>query len=158
MPHPPITYKTVVATYTGPDGAAIAGSLRFIPSATVLDSVGRVVVPPTPITAALNGSGYVEVELACTDVTGTTPTGWVWQLSELFSGGRETTFSLPTAGGSTVYLADLVPPESTEATYAYASQAALDALTARVTALEASVAVANAATVIHPFAIASDLI
>jgi hypothetical protein len=145
--HPPITYKTVTGTYMSPDGAAVAGSVRFVPSAAVLDSTGHVVVAATPITAVL-AAGVLSVELACTDVVGTSPTGWVWQVSELFAGGRETTFQLPSAGGVLVYLADLLPPDSVDESYAYASQAAVAAVDARLVTLES---IDLTAIALHPF-------
>ena len=134
---PPITYKTVVGTYTAPDGTPVAAPLRFIPSKTVYDAAGSVVIPPLPILVSADAFGYFEVELGCTDVAGTTPVGWVWQMTELFPGGREIEFQLPSAGGSTVPLSSLLPVDAVDVTYAYASQASISSLQARVTAIEA---------------------
>ena len=135
---PPITYKTVVGTYTAPNGDPVAGSVRFVPLATVLDPSDNEVIPPLPVTEVLDGAGYFEAQLMCTDVAGTAPTGWAWSLDEDFAGGRKGfVFPLPTAGASTVDLADVLPASSVDVTYAYASQASISSLQARVTAIEA---------------------
>ena len=141
---PPYTYKTVTGTYKDPDGTNVAGSVRFIPSTTVTDTAGNVVVPPTPQTVVLS-SGAFSLDLLCTDDSNTNPTGWVWQVKELFSGGREWEFALSTAHPSTVDLSDLTPATTVDETYTYATLATVAALDARVTAAEGTVADAEAA-------------
>lgn len=148
MPTPPITYRAVQGTYESPDGSPVAGTLRFVPSATVYDSTGNVVVPPTPLLAVLDGSGAFSINLPCTDATGTSPTGWVWQLSELFAGGREVAFQLPESAPPATDITDLIPVEAVPAVFAYASQGSVAALDARVTALEAY---DFTAFTLHPF-------
>lgn len=150
---PPITYKRVEGTYLQPDGFPVAGNVRFIPSSVVLDSVGRVVVNAAPIEVVLDGVGQFAVDLCCTDVTGTTPSGWTWLLTELFPGGRgmlgdPVAFELPSASAGVVDIADLLPVETVAEVYAYASQATVSAVDARLAALEA---IDLAAISLHPF-------
>jgi hypothetical protein len=153
---PPIAYKTVVGTYTAPNGDPVAGAVRFVPLVTVLDPSDNEIVPPLPVTATLDASGHFEVQLMCTDVAGTSPTGWVWSLDERFAGGREEfTFQLPSAGGATVNISDVLPADPIDVTYAYASQASVQAVEARLTALEANATLAAAAYLIHPFVMAN---
>lgn len=140
---PPFAYKTVVGTYKSPDGTNVAGSVRFVPSATVYDSSGNIIVPPTPITATL-ASGALSVLLLVTDDPTTNPTGWTWQVTELFAGGREWEFQLPTASASTVNLADLAPASTVDATWQYVLLAANEAWKAGVEAWQADVEAANA--------------
>ena len=148
---PPIAYKTVQGTYLGPDGSAIAGQIRFVPSVTVHDVTGNIVVAPVPLVETLGASGEFEIALCCTDDPESTPNDWTWQVTELFAGGREYEFQLPTSSPALVNLADLAPVESVEATYAYSPAATVAALTERVTSLEESDVAVVAAVVVHPF-------
>jgi hypothetical protein len=135
---PPIPYKTVSGAYVGPDGAPVAGAaLRFIPSATVVDT---------------DGAGAFSVQLAVTDDPDTQPVGWTWRLSELFPGGREVDFFVPSALPGAVDFADLSPATDVDVRYAYATTATWATLEGRVTSLEATAAIVNAgAVLIHPF-------
>lgn len=151
MSTPPIEYRHVRGRYLAPDGSPVAGSLRLVPTATVYDTVGGVVVAPTPIMVALGDLGTFEVLLAVTDATGTTPTGWAWRCAELFAGGREWDFQLPASSSDPVDLSALAPASAVEASWQYATLAAHGLLEARVEAVEATAAVAEIATVIHPF-------
>jgi hypothetical protein len=149
---PPIPYKTVSGAYVGPDGAPVAGAaLRFIPSATVVDAAGNVVVPPLPITVLTDGAGAFSVNLAVTDDPDTQPDGWTWRLSEMFPGGREVDFFVPSALPGAVDFADLTPATDVDARYAYATTAEMAAIDGRLTDIEAMAAVINAgAVLIHP--------
>jgi hypothetical protein len=150
---PPLPYKTVSGAYVGPDGAPVAGAaLRFIPSATVVDAAGNVVVPPLPITVLTDGAGAFTVDLAVTDDPDTQPDGWTWRLSELFPGGREVDFFVPSALPGAVDFADLTPATDVDARYAYATTASVAGLDGRITSLEATAAIVNAgAVLLHPF-------
>jgi hypothetical protein len=66
MPTPPLDYKTVTGQYVAPDGSVVAGTLRFIPSETVYDVAGNVIVPASPILVTLDGTGAFSVDLAVT--------------------------------------------------------------------------------------------
>ena len=154
MPTPPFAYKTVTGTYSSPNGDPGAGTLRVIPSTTVLDNAGNIVVPPIPVFATLDGSGHFAVNLLVTDDPTTSPTGWTWILSELFPPLREVSFQIPSAGSSTVNIADLAPVETVDATWQYALLSDVASLNARVTAVEADAGLALAAIVIHPFLLA----
>jgi hypothetical protein len=153
MPTPPLDYKTVTGQYVAPDGSVVAGTLRFIPSETVYDVAGNVIVPASPILVTLDGTGAFSVDLAVTDSPDTSPTGWVWQLSELIPNGNETTFSVPAASPASVPLTTLTSAVTTTVqSFSYATTATLAALDARVTDIEAMAAVINAgAVLLHPF-------
>lgn len=157
MPTPPIPYKTVSGSYIGPDGAPVAGvDLRFIPSATVTDAGGNVVVPALPITVQTDGAGAFSVDLAVTDDPDTSPSDWTWRLSELFPGGREIDFLVPSALPPAVPFGDLTPATDLDVRYSYATTASLAAIDTRVTDLEATAAIVNAgAVLIHPFLLLS---
>jgi hypothetical protein len=149
---PPIEYRTLVGAYVSPDGTPIQGSniLRFIPSDTVFDSDGNIVVPPQPVYASTDVNGEFEVDLICTDAPNTTPTGWSWTLSELFPGGKEYSFQVPVSSPPVAHIADLAPAIVTQPLYSYATSAALAALDARVVTVEAQTAVTFGAVGIHP--------
>jgi hypothetical protein len=149
---PPIPYKTVSGRYVGPDGTPIVGGpLRFIPSITVVDAGGNVVVPPLPITVLTDGTGAFTVDLAVTDDPDTQPIGWSWRLSELFSPQREVDFFVPSALPGAVDFADLTPATDVDERFAYATTATVAGIEGRVTDLEAMAAVINAgAVLIHP--------
>ena len=63
-------------------------------------------------------------------------------------------FQIPSAGSSTVNIADLAPVETVDATWQYALLSDVASLNARVTAVEADAGLALAAIVIHPFLLA----
>lgn len=153
MPTPPLDYKTVTGQYVAPDGSVVAGTLRFIPSETVYDVAGNVIVPASPVLVTLDGTGAFSVDLAVTDSPDTSPTGWVWQLSELIPNGQETTFQVPAASPASVPLTTLTSAVSTTTTqsFSYVSLAAFAALDARVTDVEAQSAATFAAVGLHPF-------
>jgi hypothetical protein len=153
VPTPPIPYKTVTGRYDGPDGTDVAGvTLRFIPSTTVVDAGGNVVVPALPITVITDGTGAFSVNLMVTDDPDTNPTGWSWRLSELFPGGREVDFFVPSTSPASVAFADLTPATDIDERYAYTTTATTAALDARMTSLEATAAIVNAgAVLIHPY-------
>lgn len=148
---PPFTYKDVRGTYLSPDGTAVSGQVRFIPSTTVYDTSGDVVVPPVPVTETLDGSGQFAVDLLVTDDPYTTPTGWVWRVTELFSGGREYEFELPSSSPSVVQITDLTPTTTVQTVYSYATTSEVQALEDRMNSLEATAVITTAAIVIHPF-------
>lgn len=148
---PPIPYKTVTGRYVGPDGSVVAGTLRFIPSTTVYDVSGNVIVPATPIFVALDGTGSFSVNLAVTDSGTTAPPGWVWQLSELIPNGTESTFPVPSASPASVPLTALTSTVgmTTTPNYSYVSTAMLAALDSRVASLETEATASYHG--VHPF-------
>ena len=151
---PPIDFRTLVGAYLKPDGTPVAGQLRFVPSDTVFDSDGNIVIAPFPLYATLDVNGEFEIDLACTDVPDTSPTGWSWTLSELIPDGREYSFQVPVASPPVAHIADLAPAIVTQPLYSYATSAALAALDARVVTVEAQTAVTFAAIGLHPFLLA----
>jgi hypothetical protein len=151
---PPYTYLNVVGTYTSPDGTAVAGDIRFVPSDPTANSATPVSVPANPITVTLDGSGQFSTYLLVTDDANTTPTGWVWRVSELFAGGREWDFELPSALTEPVDISTLSPATATATSYSYVTSATFATLEDRVTSVEETAGLALAAIVIHPFLLA----
>ena len=152
MSTPPFDNRQVIGTYEAPDGSPVAGQVRFQPSTTVLDSAGNVVVPPTPLLVTLNASGAFAIDLLVTDAVGTSPTGWTWDVKELFAGGRSWSFQLPSVTVEPVQIGSLAPAIATPSpTYQYATSAALSVVDGRVTNVESSLAVLETAVMIHPF-------
>lgn len=140
MATPPFTYKEVVGKYLAPDGDPVAGQIRFQPSTTVMDFSGNVVVPPTPIAVTLDGAGEFTIDLLVTDDAQTTPTGWTWDVRELFAGGRSWSFQLPSSLTSPVQIATLAPAIATPSeTWQFASLAALGAVDGRLVIAEADI-------------------
>ena len=148
---PPIPYKTLVGKYVGPDGTPVSGQLRFTPSTTIYDSTGNIAVAPFPLFVTLDGTGSFSVQLEVTDNPTTTPTGWVWQMSELIPDGAEVTFQVPSASPSTVSLGMLTPVTASTPQYSFMTTAQGAALDARVTHAENLAAIVQAASVTHPF-------
>lgn len=151
MTTPPFDHRHVTGAYRAPDGAPVAGQLRFVPSTTVYDSIGHVVVAPTPILVDLDTSGAFDVLLLTTDAVGTSPTGWTWRVAELFAGGREWDLQLPAASVDPVSLASLAPAAPSSGLMQFALLSDVEALHARVEAVEHLSAVTEAAALVHPF-------
>lgn len=166
---PAIASKTVTGTYVAPDGSPAAGTLRFIPSATVQDVTGHIVVAPFPLEVDLDEDGHFSIELSVTDDPDAEPQNWTWHLTELLAITREVDFLLPSAGPSTVDISTILPASDVVASYQYASivqvNEALDSvaasvagvevieddLNARMDQIDLDSAVVTAAVVVHPF-------
>ena len=86
--------RTLMGTWTGPDGTPAAGRVRFVPSARLVDrdgltapELGRRVILPTAIETTLDpDDGFLSVDLLCTDTEGVEPAGWVWEAREVLDG------------------------------------------------------------------------
>lgn len=155
--------RIVTGTRMAPDQSTPAvGSIRFVPSTTVYDSSGAVVLVPTPLLVTLDGGGAFSIPLVCTDDPSTNPNGWTWIVSELFAGGREYRIQVPTSAVSPVDDTSLVPAVDVDETWQYATsvevQTALDEirstdddLNARMDEIEGMASVVEANVLIHPF-------
>jgi hypothetical protein len=133
-----IATKHVVGSYLTPDLVTPAeGRLRFVPSAAVYDVTGNIVVAPSPLYAVLDPvDGSFAIDLMVTDDIDANPQDWVWLVTELIPDGREFAIQVPSASPSTVALADLTPVVDVDLRFAYATVASLEAVNARMDALE----------------------
>jgi hypothetical protein len=110
----PTTRKIVGSAIYG-DTSGASGSISFTPQ-TILAFNGEVILP-APITARVV-AGAFEVELAVTDEAGYQPSGWVWQASEQWVGGRTFFFELAEGDLSPILYTSLVPATSLANPYA----------------------------------------
>lgn len=133
-----IAMKTVYGQILASDEATpVPGRLRFVPSATVYDVTGNIVVAPVPLFATLDADdGTFSIGLLATDDPDANPQGWVWLVTEMFAGGREYAIQVPVSSPSSVPLAELTPVVDVDLTYAYATLATVQALSYRMDALE----------------------
>jgi hypothetical protein len=166
---PNIASRTVTGKYVSPDGTAAEGTLRFLPSVTVYDVTGHVVVQRSPISVDLDLDGSFSIELSVTDDPDAEPQGWTWHLTENLAVSREIDFLLPSSSPPTVDIATLLPGDETGPFYQYASvilvqnalasvaqsvadvEAIEDNLNDRMDDIDSNAAVVAAAVLIHPF-------
>ena len=159
---PAIASKTVVGTYVAPDGTPASGTLRFIPSATVQDVTGHIIVAPFPLEVVLDGAGHFSIELSVTDDPDAEPQDWTWHLTELLAITREVDFLLPSSSPSTVDIATILPADAVTTYYQFASVVTVNAALATIAATDADLnarmdlidldsAVVTASVVVHPF-------
>jgi hypothetical protein len=103
--------RTVRFQYLDADGDPVAGSIKFTPTVTVVDSETDDFYTLAEEVITLDADGFGEVVLACTNDPDLAPTGWAWAVQELIPGGRnkDNTFfvNLPTSSPDPVNLNDL---------------------------------------------------
>jgi hypothetical protein len=80
-----ITTITVTGTYTGPDGTPLQGTVTLTPSVPTLSNVAIPGFITGPVVAYLD-HGRFTVTVPCTDNTALIPAGWVYQVTENFTG------------------------------------------------------------------------
>jgi hypothetical protein len=155
---PNIASRTVTGTYHTPDGSGLpaVGTLRFIPSNTVQDITGHVMITQFPLEVELDEDGAFSIELMVTDDPDAQPQDWTWHLSELFPGGREVDFFLASTTPSTVDIATILPASDVVPFYDYASLSDVTAALATVAAVVEELndrmnVVVPVAVRIHPF-------
>lgn len=111
MPLPgDINTITVTGTYLNPAGAAMSGTVSFVPSTPILvDTVGSVLLGGVGTTVALSGSGAFSVVLPCTGQL--TPSNWSYTVTETIAGlsPRSYSISIPHSLGTTVDISTLSP-------------------------------------------------
>lgn len=113
MPLPAnVTTVTVLGTFLTPEGDPSTGTITFTPSSWLTNSGANVAIPNSPTTKTLGTAGNFSVLLPITDDADLSPSGWVYNVSEVVDGvSQNYNILLPgtVAVGGTVYLADLVP-------------------------------------------------
>lgn len=99
---------TVTATYVDAAGTAASGSVEFRPVRSAGNGTDLVV--PLPVSATLDESGQISVDLTSSDDTGwVAPAGQVrYQVRELIDGLPERTY-VADLDGTSVDLADVQP-------------------------------------------------
>src|SRR5438105_13172729 len=89
----PFTLVTVTATYKQADNVTPAvGSVTFQPTALMANED---MVAPTSVTAVLDPTGSISVQLPATDDVGTMPTGVTWKTTERIQGADDRVWYLP---------------------------------------------------------------
>ena len=122
----------VTAQYLRPDGVTPAtGEVTFIATATMRDTVDNITISPTEITAVLDGSGSISVELAATDGANTTPNNVTYEVTERIDDSNENKFFIAVSetteyGDGVLDLADIAPNIPTITTYTYATKEYVD--------------------------------
>lgn len=110
MPLPPnLTTVTVTARYIDTTGAPHAGTVVFVPQATLTDKAEDVFIAATQVKVVLDGNGELSVDLAATNDPDVQPLDWQWTVYETWEGGRTWSFALPESLAPTVDLTDLYP-------------------------------------------------
>jgi hypothetical protein len=100
---------TVTGTYKDVSGAALSGSVAFVPSTPLLvDTVGKALLSGGAVSVALS-AGTFSQSLPCTGQMN--PAGWTWTVAESITGlpARSYSISIPHSLGSTVDLTAVSP-------------------------------------------------
>lgn len=116
-----LTKVTLSGTYLDGEGNVLAGSVKFVPNASLTDVTDSRLIRPVPVVATLDGTGAFSVQLYSTDNTAITPSGWAWTVTEIITGipNRSWSFFLPITGGSTQNISALTPVTVAPASSAY---------------------------------------
>ena len=125
------TIITVTSTYHKADSSPASGSVTFLATGTMRDTVDNVTITPAEITATLDVNGSISIELAANDDEFTTPRGITYEVTERIEDSNETKFFVTILHNSpdgTVDLADLVPNIQTVITQNYATKQYVDSL------------------------------
>ena len=99
---------TITGTYVGLDGTPFVGTVTFTPAPpSILDASTMTVIIPATLTATLDVNGHFSITVPATDDPDINPTGWTYQVSENFVGGRKYSIFAPL--GTTVDLSAVAP-------------------------------------------------
>ena len=111
--------RKVRGTFLSTDGKPLRGSVMFLPSDQLTDSVGNVVLLKRPI-KVVAVAGVVEADLPVTDDARFVPASWHYRVTEDFEGGSSRpSYSLSVPEGSGIVpvassVADTIPPKPSE--------------------------------------------
>jgi hypothetical protein len=107
------TSITVTGTYlSSGTGNPATGRVIFLLTSSMRQSSENITIPPTEISAVLDGNGSFSVELYATNDIGTTPQGVTYEVTERIRGAGINKYFISidkNAINGTVDLADLVP-------------------------------------------------
>lgn len=140
----PANWNTVAvaATYLKSDGSAATGSVQF--KAVRAVGMDDTIVLPNPITAVLNGSGTIAVNLPCPDDAGAGYTTLVYEVIERVAKGRDRYFIEIDNAMVSVDLEDAPRVAPLNEDQEYVAAAKEHALSASADALAASAGAATA--------------
>lgn len=112
--------RTVINTYTGPNGTTAAtGRVRFRPNTTLTSPGNDSIVPRTYIDATLVNGAISQALVRCDDPT-ISPVGWAWEVTEEITGAPVRRYLIQlVAGSGSVALADLAHLEIAPALVTY---------------------------------------
>ena len=125
------TIIEVTATYLKPDSSPATGSVTFIATETMRDTVTNESISPIELVAVLDETGYISVNLAATNGDFTTPRGVTYEVTERINDSNENKYFIAINKGAVdgaVDLADLVPNIQTVITQNYATKEYVDSL------------------------------
>ena len=98
----------ITHTFKNADGTAASGSITFALSKRITN--GNETIVPASITANLNATGELSVELISNVDSGTLPEDSRWRMDWRILGSEPETFEIVVpSGGGTVQLATLLP-------------------------------------------------
>jgi hypothetical protein len=120
------TTIAVTGTFLQADNSTPAtGNVSFIASTSMTDSSNNQIIAPTLVTATLNGSGSISVNLTATTDSTTSPTGVTYEVTENINGAGQNKYNIAVPHnqpGATLDLADVTPATTPIASYNYATQ------------------------------------
>lgn len=132
----PVDLNTITLTGTARDavGNPLSGTVVIMPSTTVTDSTGHVIITPQPIVTSLSNGSFSVSGLACTDNANLAPSNWTYTIT--FQAGPSVitgSYLLPHSLGSSVDFSTLVPVATLPNTGPYALLGVANTFTAAQT-------------------------
>jgi len=113
MPLPAnVTTVVVLGTFLTPEGNPSTGTISFTASSWLTNSGANIAIPNSTVSKTLGTAGNFSVSLPITDDPDLSPSGFVYNVSEVVDGvSQNYNISIPgtIAGGGTLFLADLAP-------------------------------------------------
>jgi hypothetical protein len=79
--------RKVLGVFLSTEAKPLKGRVEFLPSSTVLDLNGNVVLLERSIVAYADSTGLIEANLPITNDPRHVPTGWQYKVLEAFDGG-----------------------------------------------------------------------
>ena len=107
-----VTTVVVLGTFLTPEGNPSTGTISFTASSWLTNSGANIAIPNSTVSKTLGTAGNFSVSLPITDDPDLSPSGFVYNVSEVVDGvSQNYNISIPgtIAGGGTLFLADLAP-------------------------------------------------
>ncbi|MFD5711318.1 hypothetical protein ACFWHW_13125 [Streptomyces pharetrae] len=115
----PSDFNTVTITgrYIDLAGNALAGTVTFTSSTTVVDASVPVTIMPVPIVATLDANGAFSIALPATDDPDISPTGYTYKVEERFGGKLLRSYNIMVPHGTvgSIDLSTVAPVDSVTA-------------------------------------------
>lgn len=131
----------VTATYVDYSGNPLSGTVTFTPQipTDAKDGVYKQIIVPLAITATLDGSGHISVNLPASDDPDITPTGWTYQVVEAIGTFLHTySITVPVSTVGSLDLSSIAEAVASSGLASYTLLSTTNALTSRVSVLEAN--------------------